>query len=249
MAEDDYTDVLEGTVDEVKEAIRDMDEPDFEALLEAEKEGKDRKTVREFIESKIPSEEEEASEEDEASDLEEDEEEEIVEEIEEETSGGILGSYSGTSLLAGGVILGIVIGFVVAGFTGVSDDVTGNTADPQLVRDSVQTIAGVGLNSTPDVSEPEVKHSMYNMNVTTEVETENETMDQSQEVYVTLDGEKLFIVQEQFGQTLMPLDVQQAVRQAEAAEQQEDLPEEDPTANESDSVEVPDDVNESVTVE
>lgn len=220
MAEDDYTDVLEGTVDEVKDAIRDMDAPDFDALLDAEKEGKDRKTVREFIESQIPEEEEEASEED-SEDLDEEEEEEIVEGIEEETSGGILGSYSGTSLLAGGVILGLVIGFVVAGMTGASGDAQSNTVSPDLVRDSVETIAGVGLNTTPEVTEPEVRHSMYNMNVSTSIETENGTQSTSQEIYVTLDGEKLFIVQRQLGQTLMPIDIQQAVAQAEAAEQRQ----------------------------
>jgi len=218
MAEDDYTDVLEGTVDEVKDAIRDLEDPDFDALLEAEKEGKDRKTVREFIESRIPS--EEASEED-SENLDEEEEAEIVEGIEEETSGGILGSYSGTSLLAGGVILGLVIGFVAAGMTGASGDAQSNTVSPDLVRDSVETIAGVGLNTTPEVTEPEVRHSMYNMNVSTSIETENGTQEQSQEVYVTLDGEKLFIVQRQLGQTLMPIDVQQAVAQAEAAEQRQ----------------------------
>jgi len=237
MAEDDYTEVLEGTVDEVKDAIRDLEDPDLEALLDAEKEGKDRKTVKEFIESRMPEEEEEASE-DGSEDLDEEEEEEIVEGIEEETAGGILGSYSGTSLLAGGVILGLVIGFVAAGFTGASTtpgDTSSSTVAPDLVRDSVETIAGVGLNTTPEVTEPEVRHSMYNMNVSTSIETENGTQSTSQEVYVTLDGEKLFIVQKQLGQTLMPIDVQNAVQQAQAAEQrataQQQSPQQDPEAN------------------
>lgn len=236
MAEDDYEDVLEGTVDEVKDAIRDIEDPDFDALLDSEKEGQDRKTVREFIESRMAEDEEkEETSEDDSEDLDEEEETEIVEGIEEETSGGVLGSYSGTSLLAGGVILGLVIGFVTAGMGGASTDAQSERVGADLVRDSVETIAGVGLNTTPEVTEPEVKHSMYNMNVTTPVETENGTTEQSQEIYVTLDGEKLFIVQRQLGQTLMPIDVQQAVSQAEAAEQrstaQQQAPEQDSDAN------------------
>ena len=216
MAEDDsdYKDILEGTVDEVKDAVRDLDDPDYEGLLDSEKEGKDRKTVKEFIESRAPEDEEQDSAEEEA-------EEAVVEEIEEETSGGLLGSYSPTSVLAGGVILGLVIGFVAAGFApGASSNDT-TEADSELVRESVQTVAGVGLNVTPDVSEPVVRHSMYNLNVSTSVPTENGTVDQTQEVFVTLDGEYLFIAQKQFGQYVRPINLQNAVQQAQAASQQD----------------------------
>lgn len=49
----DYSDVLSGNVDEVKDAVREMPNPDFKAILKAEKRGKDRKTVREFLERRI----------------------------------------------------------------------------------------------------------------------------------------------------------------------------------------------------
>jgi len=49
----DYSDVVGGTVGEAKDAISEMEDPDYEALLEAEKEGKDRKTLKEFIEGKM----------------------------------------------------------------------------------------------------------------------------------------------------------------------------------------------------
>ncbi|WP_414836387.1 hypothetical protein [Candidatus Nanohalococcus occultus] len=48
-----YDDVLSGTVQEVKDAVREMAEPDYRAILEAEKRGKDRKTVREFLERRV----------------------------------------------------------------------------------------------------------------------------------------------------------------------------------------------------
>ena len=50
---EDYSEAVSGTIGEAKEAISEMESPDYEALLEAEKEGKDRKTLKEFIEGKI----------------------------------------------------------------------------------------------------------------------------------------------------------------------------------------------------
>jgi ribosomal protein L31E len=49
----DYSDVVGGTVGDAKDAISEMEDPDYEALLEAEKSGKDRKTLKEFIEGKM----------------------------------------------------------------------------------------------------------------------------------------------------------------------------------------------------
>lgn len=48
-----YNEVLSGTVQEVKDAVREMANPDYEAILEAEKRGKDRKTVKEFLERRV----------------------------------------------------------------------------------------------------------------------------------------------------------------------------------------------------
>lgn len=52
-SEEDYSDVVGGTVGDAKDAISEMEDPDYEALLEAEKAGKDRKTLKEFIEGKM----------------------------------------------------------------------------------------------------------------------------------------------------------------------------------------------------
>ncbi|MFB6207771.1 MAG: hypothetical protein ABEJ69_00315, partial [Candidatus Nanohaloarchaea archaeon] len=58
MSENDPEDIVSGTVDEVKDRIRDMEDPDYEVILDAERDGKDRKTVVEFIESRMDSSEE-----------------------------------------------------------------------------------------------------------------------------------------------------------------------------------------------
>jgi len=43
---------LDGTVDDVKENIRNASNPDYEELLKKEEEGKNRKTIIEFLEKK-----------------------------------------------------------------------------------------------------------------------------------------------------------------------------------------------------
>lgn len=48
-----YIDILDGNVQEVKEEINSLSNPDYEKLMRLEKKGKDRKTVKEFIERRI----------------------------------------------------------------------------------------------------------------------------------------------------------------------------------------------------
>ena len=50
---EDYSEVVGGTVGDAKDAISEMEDPDYDALLEAEKAGKDRKTLKEFIEGRM----------------------------------------------------------------------------------------------------------------------------------------------------------------------------------------------------
>ncbi len=51
--DEDYSELLSGTVDEVRSRVREMENPDYRAILEEEQEGKDRKTVREFLERRM----------------------------------------------------------------------------------------------------------------------------------------------------------------------------------------------------
>ena len=45
----DYSQILSGTVDEVKKEVRSMDEVDVGALIDEERKGKNRKTVIQFL--------------------------------------------------------------------------------------------------------------------------------------------------------------------------------------------------------
>ena len=50
--ERDYSEVVDGTIGDVKDAVTEMEDPDYEALLEAEEAGKDRKTLKEWLENR-----------------------------------------------------------------------------------------------------------------------------------------------------------------------------------------------------
>ncbi|MFB6292415.1 MAG: hypothetical protein ABEI58_03405 [Candidatus Nanohaloarchaea archaeon] len=47
----DYDEIVSGTITEAKEALGELDDPDYEAALEAEKDNKNRKTLVEWLES------------------------------------------------------------------------------------------------------------------------------------------------------------------------------------------------------
>lgn len=47
----DYEEVVSGTIDEAKDMTQKMEEPDYEALIDAEESNKDRKTLKEWFES------------------------------------------------------------------------------------------------------------------------------------------------------------------------------------------------------
>lgn len=50
---EEYEEIVSGTITEAKEALKNMEEPDFEKALTAEKSGKERKTLINWIEDQI----------------------------------------------------------------------------------------------------------------------------------------------------------------------------------------------------
>jgi len=48
----DYSEVVDGTIGDVKDAVTEMEDADYEALLEAEEAGKDRETLKEWLENR-----------------------------------------------------------------------------------------------------------------------------------------------------------------------------------------------------
>jgi hypothetical protein len=228
MSDNDSSGILEGTVDEVKDRIRESDDLDLEALLEEEENGDDRKTVKEFIQSRMDGAEEEEEAEEEQEDSEEEPElaeEEIAREIEEETSGGLFGSFSREMLFAAGIGLGLLIGLAVGMGTGAFG--TGD-ASPGQVQQSVQELFQA---SSPDadvsVTDPEIRNGLYYMNVSISSEVNGTEQSSSQQVYVTTDGEKMFpVVQSALFQN--PIDIEQTKTQLEQTQGQAPQGEESP---------------------
>lgn len=52
-ASKDYSDVLNNSVSDAKERIQEIDNPNWEKLLKEEKQGKNRKTLKQWIENNI----------------------------------------------------------------------------------------------------------------------------------------------------------------------------------------------------
>lgn len=48
----DYSEVLSGTVDEVKKEVREMDDPEVGEMIDEERKGKNRKTVIQFLQKR-----------------------------------------------------------------------------------------------------------------------------------------------------------------------------------------------------
>ncbi|PSH02025.1 MAG: hypothetical protein BRC27_00055 [Nanohaloarchaea archaeon SW_10_44_10] len=166
---ENYSELVDQNVDETKEAIRELEDPDYKELLAAEKVGRDRKTVKEFLDRKI-----------------ENAEEEVVEDIESETEGGFLGSFEKEKILVGGVLAGLVIG-LVAGFAFNM----ANSASQGEVRDSLQQFYEVSGNSPESIGVVE-RNGMHYATVNISQETANGTQTSSQSFYVSPDGELLF---------------------------------------------------------
>ncbi|MFB6100720.1 MAG: hypothetical protein ABEK16_05615 [Candidatus Nanohalobium sp.] len=229
---------LDGTVDEVKQQIRDAEDPDYSELLEQEKEGKDRKTIKEFLQKRIDDSEDEVDEveeiQEEMSDEQEEVEEELVEEIEEDTQGRLLAGFTGPQLLTGGALLGLVLGLVVGAVAlpmnpGIS---------PDQAEQKVSTLLTAGGQLTADqISIDTMKRGgMYYMNVTAQVQGVNgTTRTQSQAYYMSTSGQLMFPeqIRTPFGAQRVAIDIDRAIAQAQQPEQPANQTQQQPSGNQT----------------
>lgn len=217
MADDqDYEELLSQNVDEVKNSVRDLENPDYRQLLQLEREGKDRKTVKEFLENRL---EDEDTEEEEAEDAVDDEAEEIVEDIEEDTSEGLLGSFSRSTVLASGVVLGVLIGLIAA--YGALGSTSSDMVSQEQVESSVtELFTASGTNASQfEVVDYTTQEGMHYMTVNITQQTQNGTQTQSQSYFVSPGGNLLFPeLQSALVQT--PIDIDQTIQQIEAQQNQ-----------------------------
>lgn len=203
----DNDDILDGTVDEVKEKIDDAVDLDYKSLLESEEEGKNRKTIVEYIEQKIG---EEVDEDMHSGGSDEVTEDEVLEEIEDETAGGILGSYSRNSVFTGGLLLGLLIGLVAMGLSGAG--MGADEISEQDARDRVVQIVGEQAQLSETFGE---EHGLYTFNITSTGQQGNETVTQTQTFYMTKDGAQIIPRQSPLTGQSTVINVDQAIEAAQ----------------------------------
>lgn len=220
----DNDDILDGTVDEVKQKIDDAVDLDYKSLLKSEEEGKDRKTIREYIEQKIGEEVDEDMNSEESDEITEDD---VLEEIEDETAGGIMGGYSRNSVFAGGLLLGLLIGLVAMGLSGAG--MGADQISKQDARDRVVQIVGEQAQLSETFGE---EHGLYTFNITSTGQQGNETVTRTQTFYMTMDGAQIIPTQSPLTGQSTVIDVDQAI---EAAQQQNQPPANESTGNETNS--------------
>jgi hypothetical protein len=197
----EHEEVLQGTVDEVKESIQGLDDPDYEGLVEAEKEDKNRKTLVSWLEARAYEDSHEGQEthaEDgqEESDGESEEElgdvDEAVEEVEKQTAGGLGGSFSSGQIALGGLLVGLIIG--LAGGTLVGDAGMSTEADAPTsqIREDVSALVSQGQTQDVSIANVETRNEMFFVNVTGTVTQNGTSREINRAFYVSRDGELLF---------------------------------------------------------
>jgi len=216
MADDqDYEELLTQNVGEVKDSIHDLENPDYRQLLQLEREGKDRKTVKEFLEDRLDDDEVE------------EEETEVpepysseVEEIEEETSEGLLGSFSRSTVLASGVVLGVLIGLVAA-YGALGSTSSGMVSQDQVESSVSELFTASGVDASQfEVAEYTQQNGMHYMTLNITQQTQNGTQTSSRSYFVSPDGELLFPeLQSALVQT--PINIDETIQQIEAQQEQQ----------------------------
>lgn len=143
----------------------------------------------------------------------EDEVDEVVEEIEEETSGGLLTNYSPSAVLAGGLLLGLALGLITGYTLTAVGPGEAQQANPAQVQEDVETLITQGQEMEGlTVHEPEIRHGMYYVTVDLEMDDGNETIEEQETFYVSIDGELLFPVMPELGS---PLEISEQVQAIE----------------------------------
>lgn len=203
MTDDDGSEILAGNVDDVKDSIDETEGLDYSSLLEEEKNGKDRKTVKEFLQKKIDEEDNAENEDNEQESMDEEE----VENVPEPSSSDDSGFDSAIPLAAAGVVIGLLIGLAAGQMF------MGTSGNPQQASQNVEdVIASGGFNGTVDVGTPDERHGMYYYNVSVTQETPNGSRTSYQPAYVTKDGELLFPEVQSFMLT-SPINMPEAIAQ------------------------------------
>lgn len=160
----DYSEIVGKTVKEAKDAIRELENPDYEALLEAEAQGKNRKTLRTWIEERLGESEREEGKEEARRDI-------------------FLGNLSPSTALVGGLVIGLLVGLAAGAFGPTTSE---TQVSPAQVEQSVTELFSVS-GTAPESVDATRSNGMFQVNITSS--QGNQTA--SQQFYVSPDGQML----------------------------------------------------------
>ncbi|MFB6294955.1 MAG: hypothetical protein ABEI97_04300 [Candidatus Nanohaloarchaea archaeon] len=186
MADTDYDEVVEGTIDEVKEAVQEND-LDLEKVLEAEKSNKDRVTLVEWLEEQM----EEADTETETT----------AQTVTSESAGGSLVDRVLRGATSHLFIAGLVIGVAVALAVGPAGTGGAGGMSAAAVGDSVETYFAENSDGVP-LESMEVQQvqrlegsDLYQLDMVLSAQFLNRTVRQNQSAVVTPNGRYIFLSQ------------------------------------------------------
>ncbi len=191
MSEENYDQILEKTISEIKEEIKNREDVDLEKLKELEKEGKDRKTLKDWIDSRLEESEEGEKDEDteEASDeeeqVEENEEESEAPEQVEKTPGGYQSTWEKPYI---NIILGIIIGVAVTALVMYPADTMRAQAEytPEEVNSMVEEFVAQQLGEEEiDVAVASIDQDTYEDLYVVSLSIDEAPDDQTIDVYVS----------------------------------------------------------------
>ncbi len=180
----DYEEVVEGTIDEVKEQVQD-DDLDPEKVLEAEQANKDRVTLVDWLEERI------------------DEAEETGTDTTDAAPSGDAGEGLPGRIIRGATshlfIIGLIIGVAVALAVGPAGGGAGMSG--AAVGDSVETYFSQNADGVPleGVQVQQVQRlegsDLYQLDMVLSAQFLNRTVEQNQTAVVSADGRYIFLSQ------------------------------------------------------
>ncbi len=205
----DYEEIVDGTIDDVKDAVADLEDVDYRELLEAEQAGKDRVTLTDWIQEQM----------DDAAEA----TETVAPSTSPSTDSG--GQDAAASLLdrratvfgvglAVGLIIAAALAFAGAlpgaGSSGPSGAITASEAGDRLETYLGDNKQSLRLPESTEIAVSDVTWDdtvgMYSATASVTAQVQNETVNQDLEFYITENGRYLFA-----SSPMQPIDMTQPV--------------------------------------
>lgn len=204
-----YEEILDNTVNDAKNQILELEDPDYEKLLELEAEGKNRKTIRQWLEKRL-------------------EEHEYERGAEDTLGDRLLNSFSTSSAIVGGLTIGLIIGIVAAGLVDFPGSMDASADEVERsVQQYIDAVQATGQVEDSEIASVTQRNGMWVVTVSMEAQNMmGEMEEQEVELYTSPDGEILFAEGQNIDQVIQQIEMMQ--------QQEEQMPEDGAEMEEED---------------